>query len=145
MRIEKITYSSDSIVYLFDCYRQLYNIEPDLESSKRYVDAQIFRGRTTILAAIARSGAVGFIQFGDRYCSCLGKILLLNDLFVDPSCRNMGIGRELMEEALEYGKARGASVVELETEVDNKVAQRLYESLGYKRDTRYITYTRGIE
>ena len=144
MRIEKITHSSDSIVYLFDCYRQFYNKEPDLEISKRYVDAQIFRGRTTILAAIARSGAIGFIQFGDRDCSCVGKVLLLNDLFVDPSCRGMGIGRELMKAALEYGKTRGASVVELETEVDNKVAQRLYESLGYKRDPRYVTYIRDI-
>lgn len=144
MRIEKVTHSSTSIVYLFDCYRQFYNKKSDFEISKRYVDAQLLRG-TTILAVIARSSAIGFIQLADRNCSCVGKVLLVNDVFVDPSCRGMGVGRELMEAALEYGKAHGASVVELETEVDNKVAQHFYESLGYKRDTRYITYTRGIE
>jgi len=50
-----------------------------------------------------------------------------------------------MEAALDYGKAEGASVVELETEIDNKAGQHLYESLGYKRDRRYVTYTRGME
>jgi ribosomal protein S18 acetylase RimI-like enzyme len=143
--IEKITHSSDGIVYLFDCYRQFYNKEGDYWGTKRYVDAQLLRGTTTILVVKARSGMLGFIQFGHRHCSCAGKVLLLNDLFVEPGSRNMGIGRELMEAALDYGKAEGASVVELETEIDNKAGQHLYESLGYKRDRRYVTYTRGME
>ena len=134
------------VVKLFDLYRQFYNKEPDYDTSRDYVSTQLQQGRTTILVATDNeSVTLGFIQFGSRICSCVGKVLLLNDLFVHPLWRGRGVGRALMEAALEYGKEEGASVVELETEVNNIKAQQLYESLGYKPDTRYVTYTRGIK
>lgn len=144
------TYNPSVPSELFDLYRQSYNQPADLVLSKQYVTDQLRSKNTTILVAHAefmRSGIsipIGFLQFGYRVCSCLGKILLVNDLFVDPDNRNMGVGKALMNAALECGKIGEASAVELETEVDNISAQRLYESLGYKRDTRYTTYTRSI-
>ena len=145
------TYNPSVPSELFDRYRQLYSRPADLVLSKQYVTDQLRSKNTTILVAHAvadttdiEDKAVGFIQFGYRICSCLGKILLVNDLFVDPDNRNMGVGKALMDAALECGKIAGASSVELETEIDNRSAQRLYESLGYKRDDYYITYTRSI-
>ena len=153
------TYNPSVPSELFDLYRQSYNQPADLVLSKQYVTDQLRSKNTTILVAHAiadttrynnnglpdiEDKAIGFLQFGYRVCSCLGKILLVNDLFVDPDNRNMGVGKALMNAALECGKIGEASAVELETEVDNISAQRLYESLGYKRDTRYTTYTRSV-
>lgn len=145
------TYNPSVPSELFDLYRQYYNRPADLVLAKQYVTDQLRSKNTTILVAHAiadttdiEDKAIGFLQFGYRVCSCLGKILLVNDLFVDPDNRNMGVGKALMNAALECGKMGEASAVELETEVDNISAQRLYESLGFERDTRYTTYTRSI-
>jgi len=148
------TYNPSVPSELFDRYRQLYSRPADLVLSKQYVTDQLRSKNTTILVAhdeimdayddIIEAEVVGFLQLSYRICSRLGKILLLNDLFVHPDNRNMGVGKALMDAALECGKIAGASSVELETEIDNRSAQRLYESLGYKRDDYYITYTRSI-
>ena len=45
-----------------------------------------------------------------------------------------------MEFAERYAKKTNAKGIELETAVDNKVAQSLYEDLGYVENTRYKTY-----
>jgi ribosomal protein S18 acetylase RimI-like enzyme len=65
---------------------------------------------------------------------------ILNDLFVTNEARGSGLGRGLMEFAERYAKKTNAKGIELETAVDNKVAQSLYEDLGYIENTRYKTY-----
>ena len=45
-----------------------------------------------------------------------------------------------MNTARDYALSTGAKGLVLETATDNVVAQRLYESLGYVRDTGYYTY-----
>lgn len=51
---------------------------------------------------------------------------------VDKICRNMGIGREMMEWAVERARERGAHVVQLITHLSRKDAHRFYERLGFK-------------
>jgi ribosomal protein S18 acetylase RimI-like enzyme len=45
-----------------------------------------------------------------------------------------------MERAAEFGRASGASRLELSTARDNRPAQALYESLGYVRDEAFYFY-----
>lgn len=51
---------------------------------------------------------------------------------VDKRCRNMGIGREMMEWAIDRARERGAHVAQLTTHLSRKDAHRFYERLGFK-------------
>lgn len=67
------------------------------------------------------------------YC---GAYLILdeadvNQVAVDSSRRNQGIGKKLMEALLERLKQAGASAVTLEVRKSNRAAIALYESLGF--------------
>jgi ribosomal protein S18 acetylase RimI-like enzyme len=55
----------------------------------------------------------------------------LNDLFVDAGFRKQGIGAKLIKQAAEFAKAGGSQFIQLETAVDNYIAQSLYEGLGF--------------
>jgi ribosomal protein S18 acetylase RimI-like enzyme len=84
---------------------------------------------------------VGFTQLYATYCSVdATPIWVLYDLFVDDSARRLGAGKALMDRALEHAKQSGASRIDLETEINNVGAQRLYESLGYVRETDFYKY-----
>ena len=50
---------------------------------------------------------------------------------VEPSCRNKGIGRKMMEVLLQKLKRAGANAVTLEVRRSNEAAIALYESLGF--------------
>lgn len=67
------------------------------------------------------------------YC---GAYLILdeadvNQVAVDSSRQNQGIGRKLMEALLERLEQAGASAVTLEVRKSNRAAIALYESLGF--------------
>ncbi len=51
---------------------------------------------------------------------------------VDTKCRSQGIGREMMNWAIERARARGAHVVQLTTHLTRKDAHRFYERMGFK-------------
>jgi GNAT superfamily N-acetyltransferase len=55
----------------------------------------------------------------------------LEDLFVRDSARGQGLGRALVQRALERAAERGCRRVELDTNEDNRVAIGLYESAGF--------------
>ena len=55
----------------------------------------------------------------------------LEDLFVRADARRRGVGRELVERALERALERGCRRIELDTNEANGAALALYESLGF--------------
>ncbi len=55
----------------------------------------------------------------------------LAELYVVPSRRGRGIGRALMQGAIELARARGASYMDLGTAETDRAARGLYESLGF--------------
>jgi len=61
-------------------------------------------------------------------------------LAVDPNHRRLGLGRKLISKAIEQMKSEDADEVVLETEITNTAALRLYESFGFIRDKRMLTY-----
>jgi ribosomal protein S18 acetylase RimI-like enzyme len=58
----------------------------------------------------------------------------LRMLGVDPEARGRGAGRALVEECVRRTRAAGLNAVTLHTVLEMKVAQRLYESMGFVRD-----------
>src|SRR2546423_1016104 len=53
------------------------------------------------------------------------------DMGIIEGYRGRGIGRSLMRTTLEAAKAKGMTRIELTVRVDNPVAKRLYEALGF--------------
>jgi ribosomal-protein-alanine N-acetyltransferase len=45
--------------------------------------------------------------------------------------RGKGYGKKLMDGAIKRSKERGCKTLELNTEVDNTIANKLYESMGF--------------
>jgi GNAT superfamily N-acetyltransferase len=58
---------------------------------------------------------------------------LLNDLYVDASIRNKGIGQQLIQTAKNLCVKKGYKGLGIQTEVTNP-AQHLYERVGFKKD-----------
>ena len=132
---------------LFDLYRQYYRQASDLLGAKDYIHARITGDESVIFLAIDddRGAAMGFVQLYPSFSSVsMKRLWVLNDLFVHPDFRRRGVGRELMERALQLGKDTDASALMLETEADNLPAQNLYENLGWKRSTDYFVYYRQV-
>ncbi|MGR2739677.1 GNAT family N-acetyltransferase [Billgrantia sp. Q4P2] len=53
------------------------------------------------------------------------------ELFVQPECRNLGVGRSLVERAERYAVECGTYKIELKVLARNEAAVRFYEALGY--------------
>lgn len=68
------------------------------------------------------------------------RILVMNDLFVDPSLRNRGIGAALYDASLAYATAHGYARLDWVTAEDNHDAQRFYDRHGGQRGP-WISYS----
>lgn len=62
------------------------------------------------------------------------------NLAVDASARGRGIGRHLIERALDYFRRESMEFVMIETMVNNPVGQHLYPSCGFVEVGRQIHY-----
>ena len=56
----------------------------------------------------------------------------LAELYVAPARRGHGLGRELMEAAIELARGRGADYMYLATSEDDVAARGLYERMGFR-------------
>ena len=132
----------DQVARLFDAYRAFYGQPSNLQQSRDFIAERIARDESAIFLALDSSGeALGFVQLYPTFSSIdAHRTWLLNDLFTTPAARGRGVGTLLMNTARAFALSTGAKGLVLETATDNFGAQRLYESLGYVRDTGYYTY-----
>jgi len=136
----------DLVAPLFDAYRQFYLQPADLPRAHRFLSERLSQRQSTVLVAETGNGdLVGFVQLYPCFSSIrTAPVLLLSDLFVVPDARGRGVGRQLMVAAARAARATGAVGLELATARTNAPAQRLYESLGWKRDDEFYQYALGL-
>jgi GNAT superfamily N-acetyltransferase len=85
--------------------------------------------------------ALGFVQLYPLFASvALQSLWLLNDLFVDPTARNQGVGERLMKQAEQFAYETNSRGLFLRTATDNYAAQQLYEKCGWVRDEKFYRY-----
>ena len=129
------------LVPLYDGYRQFYRQPSNPGLAERFLGERLTRGDSVIFLAEDESAPLGFTQLYPIFSSIsMGPAWVLNDLFVAPGARQSGVGRALLERARVHGLETGARWLSLSTETTNGKAQRLYETLGWVRDTEYYHY-----
>ena len=87
-------------------------------------------GGISVLLAGAGPDGIAVLRFrADIWTQ--GLECYLGELYVVPGCRGQGLGRALMEAAIELARAEGAVYMDLGTSEDDRAARGLYESLGF--------------
>jgi GNAT superfamily N-acetyltransferase len=132
----------DALVPLFDSYRQFYRQASDPARARAFLAERFAHLESVILLACDERGAgLGFVQLYPLFSS-VGtlRIYLLNDLYVAPAARRIGVASALLKAAAEHARALGAGRLWLQTALDNAPAQALYESLGWQRDGEFCDY-----
>ena len=103
---------------------------PDVETLEgRYAEQIRNRDMTVLLVG---DGPDGFAQLRFRpWVYSAGLHSYLEELYVVPDRRGHGLGRALLETAMQTARAEGADQMELGTSEDDVAARRLYESAGF--------------
>ncbi|KJH73976.1 GNAT family N-acetyltransferase [Pseudomonas sp. ES3-33] len=137
----------DLIAPLFDAYRVFYRQPSNLAQSRAFIAERIARDESVIFLAQDDTGeALGFVQLFPTFSSIDAyRTWLLGDLFTTANARGRGVGTLLMNTARSFAVLSGGKGMVLETATDNLNAQRLYESLGYVRDSGYYTYCLDLQ
>jgi ribosomal protein S18 acetylase RimI-like enzyme len=65
----------------------------------------------------------------------LREYAFIHDLWVEPAYRSAGVGRQLVETALQLFSQRGIHQVRLDTAAINETARRLFQSCGFRVST----------
>ena len=132
----------DLLAPLFDAYRQFYKLPSDPHLSRAYLNARLERNEAIVFLAGERGvKGLGFTLLYPTFASLQARpIFVLYDLFVDPGARGTGLGRKLMNRARQHAEENEAGSIVLSTAHTNVIGQTLYESLGYKKDTEFLTY-----
>jgi len=132
---------------LFDAYRQFYRKPGDLDLARRFLLERFQHNESIIFLAVEPDGsAVGFTQLFPSFSSVsAARILILNDLFVQPEARRKRVGSLLLAAAARFGRSIGAVRLTLSTEITNESAQALYEREGWARQTEFCAYDLALE
>lgn len=123
----------DDLVILFDAYRVWYRQPSDTAKARIFLSERI-NGQESILfgAFDELDQMVGFTQLYPLFSSTrMGRMWLLNDLFVQPEYRGRGISLRLLDRAKKLALDTDAIGVLLETEKSNEIGNQLYPRAGF--------------
>jgi ribosomal protein S18 acetylase RimI-like enzyme len=103
---------------------------PGVETlEERY--GELIRNKEMIVLLVG-DGPDGFAQLRFRpWVYSAGLHSYLEELYVVPDLRGNGLGRALLEAAMETARGEGAEQMELGTTEDDVAARKLYESAGF--------------
>jgi len=125
----------------------LNDLLPQLSSSPERLTEQDLRAiiqsdKTLLLMA----------EEDDRYIGSLTLVVFripsgtrarIEDLVVQETARGRGVGRALVQKAIEMAKALGAEAVDLTTHPSREAANQLYKKLGFVRRETHV-YRRKV-
>ena len=131
----------DALVPLFDGYRQFYKWPSDEDLARKFLAARMRADECVVFIADVDHRPVGFTLLYPSWTStAAGRIFVLNDLYMKPEHRGTGAGRALLRQAADFGRAEGAIRLTLSTAIDNRTAQKVYEGMGWVRNTEFYSY-----
>lgn len=143
MKIIQVTLEHlDDLIPLFDAYRVWYNKPSNVLKTRQFLTERILQQESIIYLAYTEGGQpAGFTQLYPVYSSVrLGRMWLLNDLFVAKEHRGNGFSIALIERAKDMARKTGAVGVVLETDKTNDVGNKLYPRTGFELSNKTQNY-----
>jgi ribosomal protein S18 acetylase RimI-like enzyme len=103
----------------------------------RHIDADVRRDSAGVFVAEEDGQVVGYVTTWQDSAAGIGHI---PNLAVAASHRNQGLGRVLLEHAMNHFRAAGLTHAKIETLVQNAVGNHLYPSLGFVEVARQVHF-----
>ncbi|MCI4371612.1 MAG: GNAT family N-acetyltransferase [Thermoplasmata archaeon] len=106
---------------------------------------QVMKNRVggVLLVAREKKAVVGVALAVYSPSAELGRLLVLNDFFVDPTMRRKGVGRALATRLREEARAMRVERIDLEVTPTNATAAAFWKSMGFRTGGRTV-YGRDI-
>ena len=101
-----------------------------------FIGTQLTEPDVIVLVAERAGQVVGYVYAGVEgrdWMALRDAAGVLHDVVVDPDHRRSGVGRMLLEAALNFFRERGAPRAVLQTAEKNEEAQRLFAKAGFRR------------
>jgi len=138
VEIRQITFAQ--WVGLFKRYAEFYQVsltERQLQTVWQWLNGHDTELRG--LAALVDGEPRGIIHYRSFLRTLDGEVgVFLDDIFVCPSVRRMGVGKALLQKLENIAMAQNCTVIRWITAADNRGAQTFYDQFGKK--TGWITY-----
>ena len=119
----------------------VYATAPSAEKTmRRFLADLASSGHSFLFVAVAKDRTVGFIsgELREGSPTFLPKTWAsVDDVFVEPDHRNLGMGHALLRSVEAWAKERGASGVSLQVAAANARARKFYEELGFREISVY--------
>jgi ribosomal protein S18 acetylase RimI-like enzyme len=103
----------------------------------RHIDVDVARDPDGVFVAEDEGDVVGYVTTWLDPEAGLGHI---PNLAVAASHRNQGLGRQLLQHALDHFRAAGLSHAKIETLAQNAIGNHLYPSLGFVEVARQVHF-----
>ena len=122
-------------------YDLVYAPAPDAEKiMRRFLADLCMDSYSCLFVAEADKEMIGFLSGELREGSPAFKPktwATVEDIYVAPDYRNLGIGHALLKECQKWAKKKGADGVSLQVATGNVRARRFYEALGFREVSVY--------
>lgn len=100
-----------------------------------FLGSQLEMSDVAVLVADDEGTVIGYAYTaveGRDYMSLRGPAAVLHDIIVEPDRRRGGVGRRLLQAAIDFARGHGAPRMVLSTATRNAAAQRLFEEAGFR-------------
>jgi ribosomal protein S18 acetylase RimI-like enzyme len=115
---------------LHDFNREFGEPTPPVEELTERCRRLIDEGEITVLLSGDGPDGLALLRFRPALWSA-GLEAYLQELYVAPPRRGRGIGRALLQAAIDLSRERGADGIDLHTGETDTAARALYESIGF--------------
>lgn len=133
----------DELLPLIRAYLEFYEVKDVSDNRNREFFSQFGLGNPLgcQFAYREQGNFVGFAMVYFSFATSItAKVAVLNDLYVVPKKRGLGIARNLIEHCRDFARENGALRLQWSTAPGNEPAQKLYDSLAAKKST-WLFYT----
>jgi ribosomal protein S18 acetylase RimI-like enzyme len=107
----------------------------------RHVDEDVTADPAGVFVAEAGGRVVGYVSTRADRDTGKGRI---PNLAVAADARNLGLGRRLIEHALDHFRALGLSYAVIETMAQNPIGNHLYPACGFVEVARQVHFARKL-
>jgi ribosomal protein S18 acetylase RimI-like enzyme len=130
IRLAEVADAPEVAQLLHDFNTEFGDPTPGVEALTGRVAQLLADGEITVLLGGEGPDGIAVIRLRPALWS-EGLDAYLEELYVAPDLRGQGIGRALLEGAMDAAREAGAVAIELGTSVDDTAAIGLYESCGF--------------